>query len=299
MLPLQIFTHRGLEPARADFYSESTIEAFKDQLKRGFGLEIDLNFTKDGIVLWHDANLKRMTQGKDKRLLKELTTQEACEIRLPNGRLGTFKELMHSVVQYPHQMLAMHFKGSYQTSANVDRLIESLSDYEDNLNQLLVFDVIPSVANCLKTRFPGLQIGASVSHSYDIERYQKVTQGTLLSVDEFLNYRDLYTWAWLDEWDLVDASLDGMLGTKKLYTQEVFDLLRSNRYKISLVTPELHATSPGLLGGEAHGDAKDLQALFARMIQVLALKPDALCTDFPEEVREMSISKKLHPSLKQ
>lgn len=45
----QIITHRGLEPDRPGFFSESSFEAFADQLARGFGgIEFDPNFTSDG-----------------------------------------------------------------------------------------------------------------------------------------------------------------------------------------------------------------------------------------------------------
>ena len=53
---------------------------------------------------------------------------------------------------------------------------------------------------------------------------------------------------------------------------------------ISLVTPELHATSPGLLGGEAHPDAQSRERFFERIGEIIALKPDWICTDYPEEV---------------
>jgi len=60
----QILTHRGLEPSKPDFFPESSIEAFINQLHRGFGIEFDPNFVKDGIVINHDSNLKRITKEK-------------------------------------------------------------------------------------------------------------------------------------------------------------------------------------------------------------------------------------------
>ena len=62
-------------------------------------------------------------------------------------------------------------------------------------------------------------------------------------------------------------------------------MLSQEGYKIALVTPELHGTSPGLYGGESHKDAKDKETLFKRIKEILSLKPDAVCTDYPEEVR--------------
>ena len=62
-----ILTHRGLEPNRLDFYPESSYEAFENQIKRGFGIEFDPLFCKDGIIVSHDKNLARITNGLDNR----------------------------------------------------------------------------------------------------------------------------------------------------------------------------------------------------------------------------------------
>ena len=51
------------------------------------------------------------------------------------------------------------------------------------------------------------------------------------------------------------------------------------------MTPELHGTSPGLLGGESHKHAANTEVLFERMREILSLEPDAICTDYPEEVK--------------
>ena len=65
-----IITHRGLEPSNPSFWPESSYEAFEDQLKRGFGIEFDPNFCKDGIVVSHDSTLKRITNDKKKKCEK-------------------------------------------------------------------------------------------------------------------------------------------------------------------------------------------------------------------------------------
>ena len=59
--------------------------------------------------------------------------------------------------------------------------------------------------------------------------------------------------------------------------------------KIALVTPELHGTSPHLLAGEAHPDAPkgDTETLFKRIKEIIDLKPNAICTDYPEEVSKL------------
>lgn len=283
----RIFTHRGLEPTKTSYYSESTLEAFADQLKRGFNLELDLNFTRDGIVLYHDATLARVTNGADTRALKDLSTKEACHALLPKGRLATFEQLMLAAKPYPDQMLAVHFKGATQTVENTERLFDHLKPYGGQLKQILLFDVTPTTAYSIQKHLPALQMAASVAHPYDIERYQSVAKGTLLCLEELLTHLPLYAWAWLDEWDLAFRNPDGSIAPagKKLYTRDVFEKVRRHGLKIALVTPELHGTSPGLLGGEAHADAKNRTALFARIAEILQLAPDAVCTDYHEEVR--------------
>ena len=73
--------------------------------------------------------------------------------------------------------------------------------------------------------------------------------------------------------------------TSKIDT--IYQSLKKAGYKIGLVTPEMHTTSPGLYGGESHPDAKDKETLFKRIKEIINLNPDAICTDNPEEVREI------------
>ncbi|KXK07451.1 MAG: hypothetical protein UZ21_OP11001001075 [Microgenomates bacterium OLB22] len=278
----RILTHRGLENGRENWFSESTYEAFQDQLSRSFGLEFDPNFIRDGrIVISHDGNLARVTGGVDIRPLAEVSPDE-MPLLLENGRLCFFEELMDLIRRSPSKINAMHLKGGFQEPAYLQILIENIQQHaSDMLDRFLIFDVKPETARLLLTTLPTLHLAPSVAHPYDIQRYNDVVKGTLISVDEALEYRDqgLYDWVWLDEWDLTDT--DG--GNKSLYTKEVFDRLRSVGYKIALVTPELHGTSPGLLGGEAHPDATPQERLFGRIREIIALEPDAICTDWPEQ----------------
>ena len=288
----QILTHRGLEPSKEDFFSESTFEAFKDQLHRGFGLEVDLCFTKDGIIFCHDADLKRATRNKDQRIFKQITTNDACHVKLPKGRFGSFEEVMHLLRRYPKQMIALHFKGGYQNSECCDTFLRHMHPFLDLNDQVLIFDLSVKAANYLKQKMPSLNLGASVAHPYDVERFLNATKGTLITLNTLIAKPDLFSWAWLDEWDLMDRRADGTIDRrgKKLYTAEVFAMLRAQGFKIALVTPELHGTSPGLLGGEAHPHASTKERLFARIKEILSLQPNAVCTDYPEEVRACSQS---------
>lgn len=289
----RILTHRGLEPSNKWAFPESSYQAFQNHLSRGFGIEFDPNFVKDGIVVSHDASLKRLT-GMDV-LFSSLSLQYLSNISYLSqngvpGRIPTLAEVLELIAESPSTINAMHLKGKYQTSENMDALVEELKNHPKSVKKLLVFDLKPESAKYLKSKIKGLHMAPSVSHPYDIERYGSVVGSTLFSVEEVLGMRDLFDWVWLDEWDTKDRN-----GEKRLYTAETFDTLRSAGYKISLVTPELHGTSPGLYGGESHKDAKNQETLFRSIERIIQLQPDAICTDYPEEFAE-GIGKKNPPA---
>lgn len=284
---IEIITHRGLEPSRRNFYPESSYEAFENQLNRDFRIEFDIAFVKEEIIIFHDSNLKRITDGKDKRAFEKIELEELKKIRYGNekqGRISTFNELMELIRKSKRKINALHFKGKYQKNHCLDLLIKSLKRNEDIIDKIIIFDVKPKTAKILKVNFPELNLAPSVAHEYDIKRYNSVMEGTLISVEEAIAYKNegLYDWVWLDEWDLV-----GKEGRKKFYTKETFEKLKQAGYKIALVTPELHGTSPGLLGGEAHEDTENKKKLFDRIKEILDLTPDAICTDYPEEVKKL------------
>lgn len=289
-----VITHRGLEPSKPNFYPESSFEAFQDQLNRGFGIEFDPNFIKGGIVISHNPTLLLPSEGKDKTTFGNLSIAELSKVKLWNnkhtsdGRIPTFDELMELIRGSSSGINALHFKGKFQESDKTTLLIGHLQRNSDILPKLLVFDVKPKTAGVLLAAFPTLQLAPSVAHQYDTQRYNSFIENTLIDIDEVERLlKDgvfgKYPWVWLDEWDLTDQNN----GQKKLYTKEVFDRMRKAGARIALVTPELHGTSPGLYGRESHPDSKDKNTLFARIKNIIALKPDAICTDYPEEIAKL------------
>ncbi len=283
----QIITHRGLEPSNPNFFSESSFEAFENHLSRGFGIEFDVNFTKDGIIIWHDANLKRLTSGKDSREFRNLTTPDVLSIKILKGRLCTLDEVLELIRNSSSTVNALHLKGRYQELHYIDRIIEVIEKHPSLYEQMFIFDVKPEAAKYIRAKNPRLLLSPSVVHAFDIKRFDTFVNNTSVTIDEAVQYKKegLYDWAWLDEWDLTDENGK----RKKLYTRENFDKIRDAGYKISLVTPELHGTSPGLYGGESHPDARDKKLLFKRIKEIIDLKPDAICTDHPEAVLKLRI----------
>jgi len=280
-----IITHRGLEPSKENFHAESSFEAFHNHLSRGYGIEFDANFTKDGkIVFFHDADLKRITKGASEAKFADLSSDEVRKIRLGDkgDRLCFLDELLVMIARGSGAISALHLKGKYQEKKYLDILLDYLDEQKNVLNKILIFDVKIETAWYLKEKMPELMLAPSVAHPYDIERYNEAVAGTLISLEDVIANKDLFAWAWLDEWDLADKNG----GHKKFYTKEVFTALKKAGIKIALVTPELHGTSPGLLGGESHPDANPTM-LLPRIGEILDLEPDAVCTDYPEEVKAL------------
>lgn len=254
-----IITHRGLEPSNPDFFPESSFKAFQSHINRGFGIEFDLNFTKDGIVISHDI--------------------------IPKHADPTLPEIFNLIQQGSSVSVnALHFKSKFQTPDYIKRLVNILKQHSDVLTKTIIFDVKPETARIIKQELPAAQLAPSVAHEYDIARYSNAVSGTLISIPKTIKFKSLYDWVWLDEWDLSGPGST----SKKFYTPNTFTSLRNAGYKIALVTPELHGTSPGLLGGESHPDAKPTERLMNRIKEIITLFPDAVCTDYPEEVRQLA-----------
>jgi len=280
-----IITHRGLDPERPNYFFESSKEAFLDQLERGYGLEFDPQMTANGeIIVLHDSSLKRISKGKDERFVKDITVEELLALNLNGCRLMTLRELISTIQTKSdkNSISAMHLKHNFQGNLkNLDLLLCELEMIDPE--KYIIFDVTLKTAKYLKKKNPSLHLAPSVSHPYDIKRYNMATGGTLFTVEQVLANKDLFDWVWLDEWDLSDKNGK----TKKLYTKEVFDIFRESKIKIALVTPELHGTSPGLLGGEAHPDAQNKETLHKRFMEITALHPDAMCSDYPDVLKKI------------
>jgi hypothetical protein len=291
---MNIMTHRGLDPALNPYFMESSREAFVDQLERGFGLEFDIQFTKDGqMIVIHDPNLSRITLGKDNRSIIDVVSQEILSMDFSGCHLISVLDLFDLIAKSRVQLSALHLKYIWQKSEYLNKLLIELEKIDTE--RLIIFDVTVKTAQYMKEINNKLHIAPSVSHPYDIERYNNAVGGTLMTIEEVIQNKNLFDWVWLDEWDRSlpygsDSSTRAKHGTgqsKTLYNKENFNLLQKSGFRIALVTPELHATSPGLLGGETHEDARDHESLVKRIKEITALIPDAVCTDWPDLVRSM------------
>lgn len=91
------YAHRGLHDS-ASGIPENSMKAFRAAVERGYGIELDVQISSDGIpVIFHDTNLRRMC-GVDRPLM-ELTLAELKELSLggTDERIPTLREFLDMV----------------------------------------------------------------------------------------------------------------------------------------------------------------------------------------------------------
>lgn len=124
-----MFAHRGLH---CENVSENSLAAFERTCEHGYGIELDVQFTKDKqIVVFHDDNAVRMT-GRD-ALIRNLTLEEVRALKLKDDDSGipTFAEVLAAVNgRVPLLVEIKTCPGVKElTRATVDMLREYKGDY--------------------------------------------------------------------------------------------------------------------------------------------------------------------------
>ena len=89
------YAHRGLWNAQRP---ENSLSAFRSAVDAGYGIELDVHRTKDGVlVVHHDDNLKRVC-GVDRRIAQStLAEVRACHLSGTDEVVPTFDEVLTAV----------------------------------------------------------------------------------------------------------------------------------------------------------------------------------------------------------
>lgn len=93
----QPFAHRGFHSEHLGL-PENSLSAFREAINRGYGVELDVHLSADGIpIVFHDEELDRMTGVEGK--IDALTLAELKRLSLiPNGEsIPTLKEALHEI----------------------------------------------------------------------------------------------------------------------------------------------------------------------------------------------------------
>ena len=97
MLEHRFYAHRGLFDNESEA-PENSLAAFKKAVDAGYGMELDVQLTKDDrLVVFHDATLKRMCGAEGN--VWDFTLEELQQFRLKNSaeKIPTFEEVLKLV----------------------------------------------------------------------------------------------------------------------------------------------------------------------------------------------------------
>ncbi len=136
------YAHRGLH---GEGVPENSLLAFELACRAGYGIELDVQLSRDGeVMVFHDDTLVRMT-GCDKRLC-ELDHCELQELKLNGGEQGipTFREVLELVSgRVP---ILVELKGESFDTSLCPKVAELLREYNgsyciESFNPLLLKDM--------------------------------------------------------------------------------------------------------------------------------------------------------------
>lgn len=277
---MQLISHRWLNPLNKEYtYAESSKEAFESLLERWFWLEFDINFSKDLIpFVFHDSWLSRISNWKDNREFSDIEWVDIENYELQNGCHFISLDQLFQLIEKGQKIWiqsALHLKSKFQIKELLNILDELIIKYPNIIQKLFIFDLKIDTAKYLKDKLPEIQLFFSVSHEYDKERFNNFVWWTLYTIEEVIECKDLINWVRLDEWDRKDKDW-----IKKLYTKEIINHFGSLWLKTAIISPELHAKSPGLLWWEVHDDVEDNDKFKKRIEEIKYLNSDFVCTDY-------------------
>ena len=134
------YAHRGLHN---DKIPENSLTAFERAIDAGFGIELDVQLSRDGeVMVFHDYSLERMT-GRNAKLA-ELTAAELSELRLggTDERIPRFDELLELV--NGRVPLLIELKGESLDASLCPKVAELLGGYKgaycvESFNPMLLY----------------------------------------------------------------------------------------------------------------------------------------------------------------
>lgn len=87
-----LYTHRGYY-LKDQSIPENTLESFQKSIDLGYGIELDVQLSKDGVIyVFHDDTLKRLFGGNCK--FQDLSSEEIDRLRLNGSIIPRFSEVL-------------------------------------------------------------------------------------------------------------------------------------------------------------------------------------------------------------
>lgn len=169
----KIIAHRGVFN-NIDI-PENSLKAFKKALELNYPIELDIQLTKDNIlIVFHDFNLKRMTG--DPRNIQDLTYDEIKKLSLINTKekIPNLEDVLKLINdQVP---LDIEIKNTKRISDTCNILVKKLKKYHNY--DIKSFN--PKIVRYLKINYPYLNIGYLIDYKYDSYLLNKLLKNKLM-----------------------------------------------------------------------------------------------------------------------
>ena len=152
------FAHRGLHDAKKGVI-ENTLPAFEAACQRGYGIELDIQFTRDmRAVVFHDDDLARLTG--DRRRVREVTLEELRAMPLSGVRTARVPTLAEALGQVDGRApLLIELKNGPANDRLCRALVESLRGYR---GEYMVESFSPLIVRWFKKHAPAVPRGQLV-----------------------------------------------------------------------------------------------------------------------------------------
>ncbi len=226
-----LIAHRGLHSQDLSV-PENSLLAFKKALDRGYSIELDINATKDGIVLaFHDFNLKRLC-GVDLNL-SDVTYEEIKHLKIhqTDEKITLLKDVLNLVDgQVP---LLIEFKPHGDIHILCESFMKTINDYT---GKYAIFSFHPKVVGWFKKHHPDIirgQIAEYFKENKDMGRFSKYLLKSMFfnrwTKPDFISYgiKDLPN-KYVDR--LYKKGLTVISYAAK--TEQEFDFVRSNYHNV-------------------------------------------------------------------
>ena len=169
---------------------ENSLKAFRKALSLNYSVELDVQLTKDNIlVVFHDDNLRRMTGVRKK--IQDVTYEELRTYRLldTKEKIPTLQEVLQLIQD--KVLVNIEIKNTTQIEKICNILIKELKEYHN----FVIQSFNPRIIRFLKTHYPTLTVGYIINKKYLNKIYTYLLSSNLIikySKADFLSiHKDL------------------------------------------------------------------------------------------------------------
>ena len=155
----RFIAHRGLFDNKA--IPENSLPAFRKAVANHYGIELDLQLTKDDrVVVFHDNTLERMTGVKGN--LRDFTYEELREFHLLDSSetIPLFSDVLK--ILHPDTPLIIELKGEYRPIETVMKTVELVRNYK---GLYIMESFNPQIIRYLRVNEPQI-IRGQLSYNY-------------------------------------------------------------------------------------------------------------------------------------